>query len=282
MTVSLRSRPAGFASGRTTPTVRERFVRVFQYRRILKLLVRRDLKVRYAGSILGYVWSVLDPLLMSLVYWVIFTKLFRRNVGYSPYILFLVSGQLMWAWFNGAVTSSARALRSEAQMVRSSNVPREIWVVRTICSKGVEYLLSLPVLALFAIGYLKAPNWHLVFLPVALLMLFVLLLGIGLLLAPLSVLVRDIERVVPIVLRVMFYMSPIIYSTEVVARRSPALVHFYSYNPLVGPLLLGRSAFFARELNWTYVWHSAIGIVVVFAVGLFTFIRLERQVLKEI
>jgi ABC-2 type transport system permease protein len=278
----MRSRPTGFASGRTSPTVVDRFVRVFQYRRILKLLVKRDLKVRYAGSILGYLWSVLDPLLMSIVYWVVFTKVFQRNVGYSPYIVFLVAGQLPWAWFNGGVSATAKALRAESQMIRSSNVPRELWIVRTVCSKGIEYIYSLPVLALFAIAYRKAPSWELVFLPVAWLMLFILLMGFGLLLAPLTVLVRDVERIIPIFLRVMFYMSPVLYSIQAVLQRAPGLRYFYDFNPVVGPLVLARSAFFPQELHWNYVWHSAIGCLVVFAIGMFTFTRLERQVLKEV
>jgi ABC-2 type transport system permease protein len=281
-TISLRSRPTGFASGRTTPTIAERFARVYQYRRILKLLVKRDLRVRYAGSILGYVWTVLDPLLMSLVYWVVFTKLVKRNIGFSPYILFLVSGQLLWAWFNGAVSATAKALRSEAQMVRSSNVPRELWIVRSICSKGLEYIYSLPVLVIFALAYTKAPHWQVVLLPLAWLMMLVLLLGIGLIIAPLSVLVRDIDRVIPIFLRVMFYSSPVLFSLEFVLANRPQLRYFFDFNPVVGPLLLSRATFFPEELHWSYVWHSAIGTLLVFAIGLFTFARLERQVLKEI
>jgi ABC-2 type transport system permease protein len=281
-TASLRSRPGGFASGKTTLSVRERAVRVFQYRRILKLLIRRDLKVRYAGSILGYFWTILDPLLMSVVYWIIFTKLFDRNVGYTPYILFLVAGQLPWAWFNGGVTQTARSLRSEAQMVRSSNVPRELWVIRVVCSKGVEYLFSLPVLAVFALCYLKTPSWHIVFLPLAWLMIFVVVTGFGLLLAPLTVLIRDVDRIIPIFMRVMFYMSPVLYSMHAIIHKAPALRHLFEVNPMVGPLLLARSAFFPQELSWYYVWHSAIVIVAVFCVGLFTFVRLERQMLKEI
>jgi ABC-2 type transport system permease protein len=280
--VSINRRSEGFASGKSTMSVRERFARVYQYRRILKLLVKRDLKVRYSDSILGYLWTVLDPLLMSLVYWVIFTKIFARNVGYEPYILFLVAGQLPWAWFNGGVTASARALRSESQMVRSSNVPRELWIVRTICSKGIEYIYSLPVLAVFALAYLKAPTWRLVYLPVAWVMLFTLLMGFGLLLAPLTVLVRDVERIIPIFMRVMFYMSPVLYSLQTVLHRAPNLRFIYEINPVVGPLLLARSAFFPQELEWSYVWHSGVICVAVFALGMFIFVRLERQVLKEI
>jgi ABC-2 type transport system permease protein len=260
----------------------ERAARVIQYRRILKLLVARDLKVRYAGSILGYLWTILDPLLMSVVYWVVFTKLFQRNIGYSPYILFLVAGQLPWFWFNSGVSATARALRSEAQMVRSSNVPRELWIIRTIVSKGIEYLLSLPVLAIFALAYWKAPSWHLVLLPLAWLMIFILLMGFGMLLAPLTVLVRDVDRLIPIFMRVMFYMSPVLYSLHVALDRATQLRYIYDINPIVGPLLLSRACFFPQELRWNYVWHSGVVDVLIFLIGLFAFTRLERQVLKEI
>lgn len=302
---SLRNRPGGFTTTATgRPDVSERLRRVYDYRRILALLVRRDLKVRYAGSALGYLWSVLDPLLMSLVYWFVFTVIFARAVGFPPYILFLVLGQLIWAWFNGGVSGTVRALRAEAQMVRSSNVPRELWVLRVVVSKGVEYLFSLPVIAIFAACYLKRPSVDLVFLPLAMVMCFFLVLGIGLILAPLTVLVRDVERIVPIFLRVMFYASPVLYSVKDVPRHLHIAL---SVNPTTGILVLARAGFFPQELsgvvpkeknrhvikhdgqvvthyvnNWPYVWHSAIGIAVIFVIGVFVFSRLERPVLKEI
>lgn len=302
---SLRGRPGGFTTTSTgRPGVRERARRVYDYRRILGLLVRRDLKVRYAGSALGYLWSVLDPLLMSIVYWFVFTEIFNRKVGFPPYILFLVIGQMMWAWFNGGVSGTVRALRAEAQMVRSSNVPRELWVLRVVVSKGVEFLLSLPVIIIFALAYLKAPTWDAIYLPIAMVMCFFLVLGFGLVLAPLTVLVRDVERIVPIVMRVMFYASPVLYSVKDV----PSRLHIaLSFNPTTGMLVLARASFFPKELagviplernrkvvhrnghvvmhyvnNWPFVWHSAVGIAIIFVIGVFVFSRLERPVLKEI
>ena len=246
-TASLRSRPSGFASGSSSPSLRARALRVIQYRRILKLLVGRDLKVRYAGSFLGYLWTILDPLLMSLVYWFIFTKIFHRSAGpdYMPYMLYLVSGQLPWFWFNGGVTGTARALRSEAQMVRSSNVPRELWVIRTVCSKFIEYIFGLPVLAIFATAYLVKPTPYIFLLPLAWAIEIVLLMGIGLILAPLNVLVRDVERLIPVILRVLFYGSPVLYSIE---QAPTALRGLYTFNPMVGFLQLSRAAFFPAAL----------------------------------
>lgn len=278
---TLHGRSEAYHSGSSRPNILQRTRRVFRYRRILELMVRRDLKVRYAGSSLGYVWTVLDPLLMSLVYFFVIVKVFGRGdtAAEQPFLLYLVTGQILWSWFNGGVSGTARALRSQRQMVRSSNVPRELWVVRVVVSKGIEYVFSLPVLAIFAVAYLKAPNAGILLLPLAMLFCFLLVLGIGLILAPLTVLVRDVDRIIPIVLRLLFYASPVLYSVQQVHE---SVREAYSYNPAVGMLVLSRATFFPADLNWTYVWHSAIGIAVILAIGIYVFTRLERAVLKEI
>ncbi|WP_425375206.1 ABC transporter permease, partial [Microbacterium paraoxydans] len=122
-----------------------------RYLHSLWLLSARDLKVRYATSFLGYLWSVLDPLVMSAIYWFVFTQVFRRDVGEEPYIIFLISALLPWVWFNSSVSDFTRAFKKDARLVRSTAIPRSIWVNRIVLSKGMEYLFSLPVLALFIV-----------------------------------------------------------------------------------------------------------------------------------
>ena len=114
-------------------------------RQVLDTLVRRDLRVRYAGSPVGYLWTILDPLAMALIYFVVFTFIFTaRRVAYQPYVLFIVIGVLAWQWFSQCATETSRALLSESRLVRSTNLPRELWVVRIVVAKGIEFLLSLP------------------------------------------------------------------------------------------------------------------------------------------
>jgi ABC-2 type transport system permease protein len=276
---SVRTRPGGFSTSSGAIPVSERIRQVWAYRRILTLLVRRDLKVRYAGSFLGYFWSVLDPLLMSLVFWYIFTQIFHRHVGYPPYILFIVMGQMMFTWFQNGVTNAAKALRAEAQMVRSSAVPRELWVVRVAMSKGYEYVYSLPVPALFALAYHKAPTIGIVMLPVAMFLCFMTVVSLGLILAPLSVLVRDIDRLLPVVLRFLFYCSPVLYSVQDVPAKLRNIAY---YNPVAGFLTAARATFFPQELRWHALLISFVSVCVLFAVGVLTFARYEPQVLKEI
>ena len=273
-TVSART-----GSARRTPGLIARPRALWHRRRAVQLLVTRDLKVRYASSALGYLWSVLEPLLLAGIYWFIFTQVFTRTVGTEPYLVFLLAGLLPWTWFNGAVTDAARALHTEAKLVRSTNVPREVWVVRVVLSKGVEFLLSLPVLFLFALVYRVPVDWHLVLLVPGVLLMAVLALGVGLLLAPLVVLVRDLERVVRIALRLGFYASPVIFAVDDVPAPFDTL---FAVNPLAGVFELCRAGFFPGAVQWGHVGLSVVVSVALLLVGWLVFAQLERTVLKEI
>ena len=112
---------------------------VTRRRGLVWTLVQRDLRVRYSRSLLGYVWTVLDPLLMASVYFVVFTYVFNaKPVADTPYFLYLLSGLLAWQWFTGSVTDTTKSLIQEARLVRSTNLPREVWVIRCVVAKGVE------------------------------------------------------------------------------------------------------------------------------------------------
>lgn len=250
-----------------------------RYRHSLWLLTQRDLRVRYSTSLLGYFWSLLDPLVMAGIYWFVFTQVFQRTVGDIPYIVFLLSALLPWMWFNGAVSDSTRAFLREAKLIRSTRIPRTIWVNRLVLSKGIEFLAAIPVLALFVIVYRAPVTADVVFFPLAILIQAILTAGVGLIVAPLVVFFRDLERAVKLVLRFLFYASPIIYGTADL----PKELHFWAaFNPLSGIFSLYRSAFFPGQLDWYVVGVGAAISVAMLVVGIFVFSRTERAVLKEI
>jgi ABC-2 type transport system permease protein len=258
---------------------------VTRRRGTLTTLVQRDLRVRYSRSLLGYVWTVLDPLLMATVYFVVFTFIFKAGarVADRPYFLYLLSGLLAWQWFTASVNDTTKSLIQEAKLVRSTNLPREIWVIRCVVAKGVEYVLSLPVLVGFVLYYVVVGrvdlDWELVFFPLGMVLQFILLVGLGLILAPITVLATDVQRVVRIVLRFMFYLSPVLYGTHSVPESLRVVLAF---NPLNGILSLYRGGLFARQVSWVEVGISAGISVTLFLVGFWLFARLERSVLKEI
>lgn len=265
------------SSDSRSPLARARAL--WRVRRVFWLLVRRDLKVRYATSTLGYLWTILDPLLMSGVYWLLFVKIIQRDAGLDPYLVFLLGGMLAWQWFNGTVSEGGKALRRSGKLIRSTELPREIWVLRVVVSRGIEYVFSLPVLAVALIAYGVPVNPMILAIPLAMLVQTVLLSGIVLALAPLMVLVRDLDRLIPILLRLAFYSSPVLYST---ARLPENWQWVYVVNPLSPLLSFYRSGFFPQLLNWGTLGISAASSVVIFCVGWFVFGRLERTVLKEI
>lgn len=245
----------------------------------LWLLTKRDLKVRYSTSVLGYVWSILDPLLMSLIYWFVFTQVFDRQVGEQPYIVFLLSALLPWMWINGALSDSSRAFLRDVRLVRSIALPRWIWVGRIVASKGIEFLLSLPVLVLFAVFAGAQVSWQLVLFPLGIVLLAVLTLGLSLIIAPLVVFFRDLERAVKLLLRVLFYASPIIYGAADLPEFAQPLAWL---NPLSGVFSLFRAGFFPGQLDWGLVASSAVISLLALAIGQWVFRRSIGSVLKEI
>jgi len=250
-----------------------------RYRHSLWLLTRRDLRVRYSTSALGYVWSILDPLVMAGIYWFVFTQVFHRPVGTEPYIVFLLSALLPWMWFNGTVSDSTRAFLREAKLIRSTKIPRTIWVNRLVLSKGIEFLASIPVLVLFAVFAGATVNWDILLFPLGIVLQAVLTTGVALIVAPLVVFFRDLERAVKLALRFLFYASPIIYGTHDLPE---GLQPWAAFNPLSGVFSLYRAGFFSDQLDWYQVGVGAGMSVVLLLIGILVFQRSERSVLKEI
>lgn len=251
-----------------------------RYLHSLWLLSARDLRVRYATSALGYLWSILDPLVMSAIYWFVFTQIFQRGgIGAQPYIVFLLSGVLPWVWFNISVVDFTRAFKKDARLVRSTAIPRSIWVGRIVLSKGVEFLFSLPILVLFAVFAGASIGWGILLLPVAIALQAALLVGLGLLVAPLCALWSDLERTTRLVLRALFYASPIIYG---VADLPAGFRDLAVWNPLAGILTLYRVGLFPDQWDTAAVVVGAGLSLGVLALGTVVFRRLEPAVLKEL
>lgn len=250
-----------------------------RYRRSLWLLTVRDLRVRYSTSALGYLWSILDPLVMAGIYWFVFTQVFSRPVGTDPYIVFLLCALLPWMWFNGAISDSTRAFLREAKLIRSTKIPRTIWVARLVLSKGIEFVASIPVLAIFAIATGATVHVEALLFPLAILLQTVLTMGVGLIVAPLVVFFRDLDRATKLVLRFLFYASPIIYG---LGDLPAALQPWAAANPLFGIFSLYRAAFFPEVLDWGVVGIGALVCLALLALGILVFARTERAVLKEI
>jgi ABC-2 type transport system permease protein len=259
--------------------------RINQIRRrsnVLYELVARGLKVQYRESFLGYAWSLLEPLLMILVYWIVWGRVAR--LGIHQYPLFIASAIMAWMFFNGALTASAGSLKTNAGLIRTVTLPREIYPLSSVGEQAVEYILSLPVV--FAVGALYGvwPSRDIVLLPVAFLVEIVLVTGLAFMLSALNALLRDVWKLIRVGLRMLFYLSPILYPSSRFKGGVGAVL--YQLNPLVGILQLNRAVWFPNLIPASTLFFqlliSIAWAVFFIIVGWWTFISLERHVLKEL
>lgn len=257
-----------------------RIAQMYRRRDMLWVLVVRDLKKKYSTNHLGYVWTLLEPTLLIAVYWAIFAHVVR--LGVHNYVLFLAVGVLPYNWFRVCVNSGTDALRGNAKLISSINLPREIYPLAMVIVRTIEFLLTVPIILVVAILYGKAPSSsHLILFPISLVIEFVFNLGLALLFSAWTTLFNDLERALTAFLRLWFYITPVLYPTG----RVPGVGRtIYNLNPLVGIIDLQRAVWFpgSTPLTVPVISVSVIGALLAFIGGWYAFIRLEPSVLKEL
>ena len=264
------------------PLLIEEVATLFRHRQLVATLTSRDLKARYRGSLLGYFWSLANPLLLLGVYTLVFTKFFPRP-DISPYPLFLFAGILAWTFFAGAVLESTTAISSNAGLVKKVMFPAETLPLVVVFSHLVHFALALPVLlgaALIAVLLnLTTLSWSLALVPVVLLLQTAFIAGLALVLASASVLFRDLRDLVTSLLHLGFFLTPIIYSIDWVP--SQTLRALLYLNPMTPFVLAYQRIFFAGEVPGIaslllMVFYAAVSL----ALGFVVFDRL-RDTLAE-
>lgn len=214
-------------------------------------LTSRDLKARYRGSVLGYFWSLANPLLLLGVYTLVFTTFFDRP-DVQPYSLFLFIGILPWIFFAGAVLESTNVLIANGGLIKKVTFPAEVLPIVVVASHLVHFLLALPILfAALAIGIGMAGvplGWPIVLAPVILFVEMVFVAGVALAVSSAAVLFRDLRDIVANLLNLGFFLTPIIYSLEsAFVAGKPAVALLLRLNPMT-PFVVGFQDvfFFAR------------------------------------
>lgn len=245
------------------------------------MLVSRDLHTKYRNYRIGYLWAILEPLGMTVTMWFVFEVLLGgRKLGEQPYFLFLAVAILPWWWFTNGIASATRVFRGNTRQLMVSVLPTDFMVMRTLLSRTADFILSLPiVVGAMLITWSFPGPWILLF-PLGVVVQFVLMFGLSLLVASISAVIPDFARIVRIILRAAFYLTPVLYAVSNIPAGARAIAPF---NPLVGILGLYRVGWWPGEHEGLYAYAVSLGIVViVLVVGVVTFRRLEHRILKAV
>ncbi|MEU4716950.1 ABC transporter permease [Micromonospora purpureochromogenes] len=268
---------------------------LWSHRNSLRILVKRDLAVKYQQSVLGYFWSLIEPLGMGAIYFFVFGVLYsgdtERHLGQAAesYPLFLITGIFAWMWTSSALSEATNALTGQSRLITTMNVPRQVFPIGRVTGRFAEYAAGLPIL--FAVAAVYAahgkvhPGWSLLALPLAVLVQATLLVGLSLLLSAVNVLMRDVERFMRLIIRVLFYATPIIYPLSLVRESGmPGWVKVvYELNPLVGIFQLQHAIWYPDEFPDARLLATTVaGSLLALVAGWWAFRRLEPAVLKEL
>jgi ABC-2 type transport system permease protein len=249
-------------------------LRVLDYRDLVAALVARDLKVRYRRSAIGFVWTMLQPLLMMLVFQVVFAALFRFDIRNYP--VYALAGILFWNFFSQSILASMNSLKGNAQLLQKLPVPKAVFPVATVISGVINLGFAMvPLLALLiATGHPIGPA--LLFLPVAILLAAVFTLGAGLLLSPLAVFFHDVVELVGVLLTALMYLTPIFYPMAIVPERMRFLVRF---NPVRSILEVFRDPiYFGKIPPLSHLAVCVIVTAIAFVVGALVFRRASDRI----
>ena len=260
---------------------------LWRQRALVAVLVRRELNARYRASVLGFLWSLLTPLLLLFVYAVVFTYIFNpRFPGGDPYPLFLFTGLLPWLFLSGTVLDSSVTLIDNGPLLAKVMCPPEIFPAVTVVSHFIHHLLALPVLVA-ALVVAAIAGWHpfpstLWMLPLALVPWLLLTGGAALGISALSVKFRDLRDLVGHLLNLLFFSSPIIYSLDGLAVPS-WLERILRLNPLGSLVELYRDIAFTGRMPEAKLWLTAMVVGVVgWALGAFVFGRFRETLVESV
>jgi ABC-type polysaccharide/polyol phosphate export permease len=258
---------------------------VFRYRALVSSLVARELKARYRGSVLGFLWTFANPLLLLGIYTFVFTVVMpgaRGSARLEPYALFLLCGILPWTWFQTSVLESCTVLVAGGNLIRKVLFPAEILPIVTVLTGLVNFGFSLLILAGFLVYYGRPVSAaDLLWLPVIVLVQLAFTLGLSLLLSSLTVHFRDLRDLVGNLMTLWFWGTPIIYSIEQAPERFRGLL---ALNPLTHLMVAYQNVLFLDGPfdAWRGLVWLALASVAVLAAAYFVFDRLRDTLAEEV
>jgi lipopolysaccharide transport system permease protein len=270
-TVSVIRPPSGFEA--------IDFAELLRYRDLFYFLVRRDVKVLYAQTILGFSWAILSPAIQIILFTVIFGKIAGVPTDGIPYFLFSTVAIIPWTYMSEAMIQSSQSLVSEQGMLGKVYFPRMIYPLTPLFSKLVDFSISLLLLLGVLLYYRVTPTWNMLLLPLFVVYMLLIPAGIGLWLSSLAIRFRDVKFAMSFIIRLLIYTAPVLYSASTISDEYRML---YSLNPIVGVIEGYRACLLGTAIPWRYVIPGMVSALLMVLTGAMYFRRMERVIVDVI
>jgi lipopolysaccharide transport system permease protein len=246
---------------------------LWRYKDLLYFLTIRGIKAKYAQSVLGVSWAIIQPLFTTLVFTIVFGRLAKVSSDGIPYALFSYLALWPWNYFSGTLTDSSNSLIVNANMITKVYFPRLVLPLSAIFSKLLDFIIAFIVVIVFLIYYQVTPGLGLLWIPFLIVQLLFTSLGLGLILSAMAVQYRDVKHAMTFVVQILMYGAPVVYSTNALPTKYQLI---YSLNPMVGVIEGFRAAFLDRAMPWEWIWPGAIVSCALFGFGMLYFRKMER------
>ncbi len=234
------------------------------YRDLILVLLGKEFKVRYKSTFMGYAWSVLHPLVLAMIFSLFFSVFVRVQV--PNYTLYLIAGLFPWQWVSNTCFSANGYFLGNAALIKKVRFPRFMLVLSSVLNDSIHFLCSLPVVAGFMLYYGKAPDWSCLWaVPLLLALQIVMMTGVGLAIATSNLFFRDLERLVSLVVQLLFYMTPIVYTADMIP---PSYRWILYANPFGALILCWQSIFYGRGIEPLHLAVAAAWALALAGLGL--------------
>ena len=256
-----------------------RIKEIFDYKHMIKSLVRRELRGRYQKSVLGMLWTLINPLFQIAIYTVVFSVIFPSSL--ENYYLYLTSGIIPWTFFSDAVGNSTNDIVSNADLTKKIYFPRETLPISSVTAKLINLLLAFIIVFIFAIGGGVGISLKTIwFLPVVIIIEYILALGFALLFSSLTVYFQDLQHIVTVFMMAWICGTPIMYTIDTV----PSWLRvFISLNPMTGVVGMYHDVLYYQQMPPVYlIFKTSFAAVVVLVIGEIVFVQLEKNFAEEL
>ena len=247
---------------------------IWRYRELFYILSWRDIKVRYKQTVIGAAWSIIRPLLTTIIFTIVFSRIAKmENPSLAPYALMVFAGMLPWQFFSNALSESSNSLIGNANLITKVYFPRMIIPASSVITSMVDLGISFIIMIGMFVWFQFIPSWHIIFLPLFILLVFLCSFGIGLYLTAVNVKYRDFRYIIPFIVQFGLYITPVGFSSNIIDEKYRL---WYALNPMVGIIDGFRWCLLGDPMNWNSFYISLVIVSVFLYIGIYYFRKVEK------